>query len=225
MIFEKLPKAEERSKKTYSITFGIVFVLLYSGILQQIIYSKFKLSYISEFIITFIIHSICAIILYKTLKYTFRRDIKYFKKSTKDYIKYGISTLIVFGFVELVIQNIIIIFTGGVSLNEADVKILPIIYQLIFGVLIDSFIEECMFRGLIRKLISNKYAYLIVSSVIFGAMHVIYEINNPKNLLFIFVYSIAGFALAYNYEKTDNLVSPIVMHSISNLFSIILSVI
>ena len=47
MIFEKLPKAEERSKKTYSITFGIVFVLLYSGILQQIIYSKFKLSYIS----------------------------------------------------------------------------------------------------------------------------------------------------------------------------------
>ena len=225
MIFEKLPKAEERSKKTYSITFGIVFVLLYSGILQQIIYSKFKLSYISEFIITFIIHSICAIILYKTLKFTFRRDIKYFKKSTKDYIKYGISTLFVFGFVELVIQNIIIIFTGGVSLNEADVKTLPIIYQLIFGVLIDSFIEECMFRGLIRKLISNKYAYLIVSSVIFGAMHVIYEINNPKNLLFIFVYSIAGFALAYNYEKTDNLVSPIVMHSISNLFSIILSVI
>lgn len=127
MIFEKLPKAEERSKKTYSITFGIVFVLLYSGILQQIIYSKFKLSYISEFIITFIIHSICAIILYKTLKFTFRRDIKYFKKSTKDYIKYGISTLIVFGFVELVIQNIIIIFTGGVSLNEADVKTLPII--------------------------------------------------------------------------------------------------
>lgn len=222
MIFEKLPKTEERSKKTYSIIFGIIFVLLYSGILQ---YSKLKLSYISEFMINFIIHSICVIILYKTLKFTFRRDIKYFKKSAKDYIKYGISTLIVFGFVELVIQNIIIIFTGGVSLNEADVKTLPIIYQLIFGVLINSFIEECMFRGLIRKLISNKYVYLIVSSVTFGAMHVIYDINDPKNLLFIFVYSIAGFALAYNYEKTDNLVSPIVMHSISNLFSIILSVI
>lgn len=222
MIFEKLPKTEERSKKTYSIIFGIIFVLLYSGILQ---YSKLKLSYISEFMINFIIHSICVIILYKNLKFTFKRDIKYLKKSARDYIKYGISTLIVFGFAELVIQNIIMIFTGSVSLNEADVKALPIIYQLIFGVLIDPFIEECMFRGLIRKLISNKYAYLIVSSVIFGAMHVIYEINNPKNLLFIFVYSIAGFALAYNYEKTDNLVSPIVMHSISNLFSIILSVI
>ena len=44
MIFEKLPKTEERSKKTYSIIFGIIFVLLYSGILQ---YSKLKLSYIS----------------------------------------------------------------------------------------------------------------------------------------------------------------------------------
>lgn len=45
MIFEKLPKTEERSKKTYSIIFGIIFVLLYSGILQ---YSKLKITYIQN---------------------------------------------------------------------------------------------------------------------------------------------------------------------------------
>ena len=45
------------------------------------------------------------------------------------------------------------------------------------------------------------------------------------NLLYIFTYSISGLALAYNYEKTDNLVSPIAMHMINNLLSVLLSVV
>ena len=143
----------------------------------------------------------------------------------KAYIKYGISTLIVFGAINTLVDTIIIPLVGDVAQNEAIVKSKSLLYQIVLGVVLAPIVEEGLFRGLLKKIFKNKYAFLVISSVFFGAMHITFDIANPMELLYIFSYSISGLALAYNYEKTDNLVSTIAMHMINNFFSVVLSII
>ncbi len=226
IIFQKLPEVKQKSRKTYLITFILISIFMYSGWLGVLV-NKTGIESLSTKVVlaaNIIKFLISILILFIILKNTLKRDFIYYMKNWRSYLKYGISTLIVFGIIEMVANGIIANIVGSISENENYVKSLPLTYQLIFGVFLGAIIEEGLFRGLLKKIIKNKYMFLIISSIFFGAMHVIFDISNPMNILYIFTYAISGLALAYNYEKTDNLVSPIVMHMISNLLSVVLGV-
>lgn len=227
VIFQKLPEVTERNKKAYVITFISIFVIMYSGWVKVIL-NNLGITSIPNglaLVINMLLFFISIAILFVILKDTFKRDIKYFKRNMKAYIKYGISTLIVFGAINTLVDTIIIPLVGDVAQNEAIVKSKSLLYQIVLGVILAPIVEEGLFRGLLKKIFKNKYAFLVISSVFFGAMHITFDIANPMELLYIFSYSISGLALAYNYEKTDNLVSTIAMHMINNFFSVVLSII
>ena len=79
-----------------------------------------------------------------------------------------------------------------------------------------------MFRGLLRKIFRNKYVFLIISSLIFGSMHVIPILTNPMQLLYLISYILSGLQFGYIYIKTDNIFASTVLHIFDNVLALVL---
>ena len=94
---------------------------------------------------------------------------------------------------------------------------LPII---ISSVLFAPFLEETAFRLNFKKSINNKYIYIIVTSLLFGYLHVINETG--LRILFIIPYAIMGAGFAIANTKTDNIYSSIIFHSLHNAITVAL---
>ena len=86
-------------------------------------------------------------------------------------------------------------------------------------------VEELFFRGLIFRNLWNKSritAYL-VSMVLFSLLHVANYIGaySPMHLLMCFLqYLPASFCLAWCYCQTGTIITPILMHSLTNAMSV-----
>ena len=82
-------------------------------------------------------------------------------------------------------------------------------------VIIAPIAEELLFRGLIFKLLRKKYSFFAAaatSSIIFALIH-----RASLNILPLFVIS---FVFAYLYEKTQNIATPMILHSIHNTINL-----
>ena len=85
-----------------------------------------------------------------------------------------------------------------------------------------SFVEETLIRGYVLKNIMssfNKYAALIVSSILFSLMH---AFNPNVDLFSLFNLFLAGILLGLSYIYTKNLWFPIALHFSWNLFQTLL---
>lgn len=176
------------------------------------------------------IHDIIAyIFIILMLIYIFRkdlkRDFKYFKEYFREYSSivfktFGISLLIL-----LVLTISIKLYTGlsnatnQIELNKMFTK--APIYVILLALIYAPISEELMFRGIFRKLINNKWIFIITSGVLFGVAHVIDDFKNVKELLFILVYSSIGCFLSSIYYKTNNIFVNIMFHFLQNLLAVI----
>ena len=79
-----------------------------------------------------------------------------------------------------------------------------------------------MFRGFIRKFIKNDILFIILSSLIFGGLHVL-SADSVLQLLYIIPYSVLGLAFSLNYVKTKNIASNIFLHCSWNTIALILA--
>ena len=107
----------------------------------------------------------------------------------------------------------------GEPINESNINEsfyhAPILNS-IFIIIIGPIIEEYIFRVLPYKFIKNKIAYMVVSTVVFAAMHVVSD-TNPFN--YIWFYMIRPFYYSYRYQKTEDIWVTISLHSFSNLIA------
>jgi len=83
-------------------------------------------------------------------------------------------------------------------------------------------VEELIFRagifGSIRR--HNRTAAYIVSILLFSLYHVVgFAFEDPRNLLYIVQYIPVSFLLAYVYERTDCIWTPIFLHMTVNYIS------
>ena len=99
----------------------------------------------------------------------------------------------------------------------------PII-MIINTAIMAPLLEELVFRKSFRCIFKNKYIFVLVSGIVFGALHVIFSIDNVYDYLYILPYSSLGIALAYMYYKTDNICCPIIMHSIHNAIMTLMNI-
>jgi membrane protease YdiL (CAAX protease family) len=94
--------------------------------------------------------------------------------------------------------------------NKFSISIL-----LLQVMLLGPIAEEMFFRGVIYKLMRKQYPFIIsaiFTSVFFSLIH-----GTPQDTFPLFIISIG---LCYIYEKTQNILSPIIMHSIHNTINI-----
>ncbi|MBU1121584.1 MAG: CPBP family intramembrane metalloprotease [Candidatus Omnitrophica bacterium] len=93
-------------------------------------------------------------------------------------------------------------------LLKSKFSVLLIISQVI---VVGPIAEELFFRGFIYKLLRTRYSFApsaILVSIIFALIH-----GTPQDTLPLFIISMI---LCYVYEKTQNILSPIILHSIHN---------
>lgn len=125
----------------------------------------------------------------------------------------------------LLISDCIISFTMvGQPANQTSIEqsfYEAPIFNSIFAIIIGPIIEEFIFRFLPYRFIKNKTLYIIVSTVVFAAMHVI---SDPNPFYYIWFYMMRPLYYGYRYHKTKDILVPISMHSLNNLVATLLFV-
>ena len=76
--------------------------------------------------------------------------------------------------------------------------------------------EELVFRKSIKKIIPQKYLFILVSGIFFGSVHVIGQAEHLVEYLHIISYSIPGLVLATAYQKSDNIFVSTSIHFFHN---------
>ncbi len=181
-------------------------------------YTQLPLWIKTSYMLTHQIVMICIIImlLYKTLE----KDIIDLKKNHKLYFqKYFKYWFLLLGL--MMISNLLIaLFSpNDIAGNEEAVRelfeLVPL-YTFISSVFIAPFLEEFVFRQGIRNICTNNIAFILISGLLFGGMHVLTGLTSYWDLLYIIPYSIPGLIFAYLLVKTDNVLVPASMHFMHN---------
>lgn len=169
---------------------------------------------------------IIILVYYKEIKKEFKKFKSNFKSYYDEYKKYWPIMI----FLMILSSIFISFFTPELAQNEETIRetlnrSLPyFIYVCLSCSLIAPITEELVFRKSIKKIINNKYIFIILSGIIFGSMHVIGQTNNLTDYLYILSYSIPGFVLAYTYEKSNNIFVPISIHFFHNTILLLLQI-
>ena len=183
-------------------------------------------------ILNFAIYLVLAIALIPITLNTLKVEASYFKKPLKA-IGIDAATGYVYMIVasiaaQFIIQIISFAFnyTQPVSLNQQAIEqsllsstgVLMIFITVIFA----PVLEELVFRKAMFRFFKNHWIAMVVSSLVFGLIHVTSETNVLDFVTNLITYSASGFALGYVYIKNKNNVwASILVHAVANAVSII----
>lgn len=216
----------------------ISFVLFFN--LSLVITCIFKLvginfsdfNYIDYACLNTFIELIMFVVVLLFYKKYLKKDLVLFKLNKKDYIKKIVSYFLIFLVVKYGIalfSSLLLVMLGSdlvTSENQEAVvnlaKKLPFM-MMISTSLLAPFVEEGIFRLGIRKVINNKYLFILVSGLIFGFMHIFpTELPIYVALIESLNYVTMGLLLAYIYNETDNIYVVVIIHALNNLLSMLM---
>lgn len=215
---------------SFVLFFNLSLVIAYIFKLVGINYSDFN--YIDYACLNTFIELIMFVVVLLFYKKYLKKDLVLFKLNKKDYIKKIISYFLIFLVVKYgvaLFSSLLLVMLGSdlvTSENQETVvtlaKTLPFM-MMISTSLLAPFVEEGIFRLGIRKVINNKYLFILVSGLIFGFMH-IFPTELPLYVALIesLNYVTMGLLLAYIYNETDNIYVVIIIHALNNLLSMLM---
>lgn len=221
------------SPKGLLIGIGIFILFYFSSYIQLIPILLFNMDIASiSGAQNVMLSAFSNIVLLLILLLIFRKDIKkewkIFKDNFLENIDIGIKYWLI-GLGIMMVSNIFInVFLQlGQAANEQAVQ--GMITSLPWLMLINAgFIapctEEIVFRKGFKKAFPNKYAFIILSALVFGSLHVITSMTSPIELLYIIPYGALGAAFACMYQKTNTIFTSISMHMFHNTALILLSI-
>ena len=186
----------------------------------------FTLNYMTKIYITCITNALYMIFLIFIYKKELKEDIQDFKKNYKSYLLKYIG-LYILGVFLMMISNIVIGHFIGTSVSNNEIELRKLIndypiYMFLSTCIFAPFIEEMIFRKTVKKILINKYAF-IISGLIFGALHIT-DFTDYKQLLLGISYIIMGIDFAYIYHKTNNIFTTMTFHFMHNLILFIIQI-
>lgn len=221
----ELPVLEEikpKSKWFYFTIWLVIFVIGYTPIVN---YLTDSLNPIITLIIIMNIYIIQIVLTFLSMKEYLKRDFRDFRKNFKTYFSYIMPKFGIFVLAYLIVAIALMVVVGEISTNQQELNSMPIEVTAILAIVIAPFLEEIMFRGLLKKILGNTKLYLIASSIIFGLLHVMFVEENWISYLYIIPYAMLGFLFAKVYSKTDNIFTNIFMHCAWNTMAVVLMVV
>lgn len=213
-FFKFIKKDKTRSLLAFLFYFLFIFTTTVNlPLILQII------SYIVVMVVTML--GIIIYIIDSTEKSFEQREERIGKKIQQEFKKIA-KEIIMFIPVLLVSVFIISFFMLGEPANQSSInesfKQSPILLS-IEAIIIAPLLEEYIFRFLPYKFIKNKILYIIISAVVFAAMHVV---NDPNPFYYIWFYMIRPLYYGYRYKKTEDIWVTISLHSFNNFIAILL---
>ena len=215
---------------SFVLFFNLSLVIACIFKLVGINYSDFN--YIDYACLNTFIELIMFVVVILFYKKYLKKDLVLFKLNKKDYIKKIISYFLIFLVVKYGIalfSSLLLVMLGSdlvTSENQETVvtlaKTLPFM-MMISTSLLAPFVEEGIFRLGIKKVINNKYLFILVSGLIFGFMHIFpTELPIYVALIESLNYVTMGLLLAYIYNETDNIYVVVIIHALNNLLSMLM---
>lgn len=211
-----LEEVKQQPKWLYIVIWLAIFILAYTPIIS---YATEELNPFITLAIVIGVYILQFVGLILPMMGVLKRDFKAFKKNFKTYVSYITSKFGIFVLAYFIVAIITALIVGGISTNQEQINSLPIAVTAIMAILIAPFIEELMFRGFIKKIIGNGKLFIVVSSLVFGLVHIMFKEENLINYLYIIPYSVIGCFLASIYNKTDNIFTNMFAHCIWNTFA------
>ena len=215
---------------SFVLFFNLSLVIAYIFKLVGINYSDFN--YIDYACLNTFIELIMFVVVLLFYKKYLKKDLVLFKLNKKDYINKIISYFLIFLVVKYgvaLFSSLLLVMLGSdlvTSENQEAVvnlaKKLPLM-MMISTSLLAPFVEEGIFRLGIKKVINNKYLFILVSGLIFGFMHIFpTELPIYVALIESLNYVTMGLLLAYIYNETDNIYVVVIIHALNNLLSMLM---
>lgn len=215
---------------SFVLFFNLSLVIAYIFKLVGINYSDFN--YIDYACLNTFIELIMFVVVILFYKKYLKKDLVLFKLNKKDYIKKIVSYFLIFLVVKYgvaLFSSLLLVMLGSdlvTSENQEAVvnlaKTLPFM-MMISTSLLAPFVEEGIFRLGIKKVINNKYLFILVSGLIFGFMHIFpTELPIYVALIESLNYVTMGLLLAYIYNETDNIYVVVIIHALNNLLSMLM---
>lgn len=215
---------------SFVLFFNLSLVIACIFKLVGINYSDFN--YIDYACLNTFIELIMFVVVILFYKKYLKKDLVLFKLNKKDYIKKIISYFLIFLVVKYgvaLFSSLLLVMLGSdlvTSENQEAVvnlaKTLPFM-MMISTSLLAPFVEEGIFRLGIKKVINNKYLFILVSGLIFGFMHIFpTELPIYVALIESLNYVTMGLLLAYIYNETDNIYVVVIIHALNNLLSMLM---
>lgn len=136
-----------------------------------------------------------------------------------------------FVYIALIATNAIISQFSSQLTSENQLLIMEVfkeapLYIVFVAIVFAPIVEEVLFRGIIYRSLRYfkfKYIAIIISSFLFGTLHV-YEsilIARFEDLWFIPVYMAIGWFMSVIYEKSGDILTPIAFHMIYNAIAVL----
>lgn len=204
----------------YLIIFIFLFAICYTPVINLLPIPETRIATIITMIAIYVIQVAGLVIpMFNELK----RDFVVFKNNFKLYLtnmlpRFGIVVIVYF------ISSVsVLLLAGNIPNNQEALLSLPLYLTAFLAIVIGPLTEELMFRGFIKKFIKNDVLFVIISSLIFGGLHVL-SADSLQQLLYIIPYSVLGFAFSLNYVKTKNIASNIFLHCAWNTLAVILTI-
>lgn len=219
----EIPKIERQKSTKKEIIWGIILLVIYFFGSEIGYLLPENLPFNGLLIIDVIYNLIMIVLLIYAFNDRLKRDLKLLRKNVKAYFQYCLPKFIVFIVFYMGVTAIISMVTNGkISNNQQILNTLPVWYTMPLAIIIAPFIEEFIFRGVIRRFIKNNILFIIISGVLFGLAHSIIEGNIQQILIMGIPYALMGGYFAYLYAKTDNITISMINHLIWNTFASVL---
>ena len=148
------------------------------------------------------------------------KDLNDIIKNHKDYFSKCINYYLI-GLMVMVVSNSILalLTNGGIAGNEETVRAMfktnPI-YMYLSAVVFAPIIEELVFRQGIRNICGKNVLFIVISGLVFGALHVFTSATTLIDVLYIIPYSALGISFAVMLYKTDNIFVSMGFHFMHN---------
>ncbi len=184
-------------------------------------------------LISFILLFILLLFVILKKKSALVEDIKKFKKDKKRNIIYTIIGAIVLTGIGILLPILREhLFSSEMSANQAGLASVindkTPLYSLVSYFLILSIVipmlEEIFCRLNFRKSFKTITMFIIITSLLFGMLHMTNASLSISFIYDLFMYSSMGACLGYVYYKTDSICSSMIMHILNNSLSVIIMI-
>lgn len=203
---------DSKKKSIEKIGFGIAIMFLISWIWAIFIRNKLNLTSIQNTIIGIIVLYVIGLCLFKLIiKNIPNYKIEKGKISLKELVIYFLLQ-----FSSILVMSVLTVILSKITGNEIGGEIDALTPLMLFQLLIfNPIIEEYVFRKLFAdKLLKHgELLFMLTSSFCFSIVHGV-SLGIPQ-ILYTFI---LGMIWSYVYIKSGNLLVPIILHSLSNLF-------
>lgn len=203
---------DSKKKSIEKIGFGIAIMFLISWIWTIFIRNKLNLTSIQNTIIGIIVLYVIGLCLFKLI-------IKNIPNYKIEKGKISLKELVLCFFLQfssILVMSVLTVILSKITRNEIGGEIDALTPLMLFQLLIfNPIIEEYVFRKLFAdKLLKHgELLFMLTSSFCFSIVHGV-SLGIPQ-ILYTFI---LGMIWSYVYIKSGNLLVPIILHSLSNLF-------